>query len=40
MISLKVMLNNGLERNTAINEFIAKAKEDKNALLVAEASGL
>jgi glutaminyl-tRNA synthetase len=37
MISLKVMLNNGLERNEAINEFIDKALEDKNELLVFEA---
>jgi len=38
MIALKVLLHNGLERNEAIDAFILKAKEDKNALLVAEAS--
>ena len=37
MISLSVMLKNGLERNDAINNFIDKALEDKNGLLVAEA---
>ncbi len=37
MISLAVLLKNGLERNEAIEEFIAKAKADKNELLV-EAS--
>ncbi|WP_353777135.1 glutamine--tRNA ligase/YqeY domain fusion protein [Winogradskyella sp. 3972H.M.0a.05] len=36
-ITLNVMLQNGLERNDAINDFIAKALEDKNELLVAEA---
>ena len=40
MISLKVMLENGLERNEAINEFIEKALEDKNELLVAENKDL
>ncbi|MTE27174.1 glutamine--tRNA ligase/YqeY domain fusion protein [Winogradskyella ouciana] len=38
MITLKVLLNKGLERNDAINEFIEKALEDKNELLVKEAS--
>jgi glutaminyl-tRNA synthetase len=38
MITLKELLKNGLERNDAINEFITKALEDKNELLVAEAS--
>jgi len=38
MITLKELLKNGLERNDAINEFIEKALEDKNELLVAEAS--
>ena len=38
LIALKVMLKNGLVRNDAINEFIEKAKEDKNDVLVAEAS--
>jgi len=37
MITLHVMLKNGLERNDAINNFIAKALEDKNELLVSEA---
>ena len=37
MIALKVLLSNGLERNDAINEFIEKALEDKNELLVKEA---
>jgi len=40
LIALKVLLKNGLERNDAINEFIEKAKEDKNELLVAEASDI
>ncbi len=38
MITLKELLKNGLERNDAINAFIEKALEDKNELLVAEAS--
>ena len=37
MIVLKEMLKNGLEKNDAITEFIEKALEDKNELLVAEA---
>ncbi len=40
MISLKVLLKNGLERNEAINVFISKALEDKNEVLVAEAQSL
>ena len=40
LIALKVLLKNGLERNAAINEFIEKAKEDKNEILVTEASEL
>jgi len=40
MISLGVLLNNGLEKNEAIDEFISKALEDKNELLVAEAKAL
>jgi glutaminyl-tRNA synthetase len=40
MIALKVLLQNGLERNEAINNFIAKAREDKNELLVAESAEL
>lgn len=38
VIALKEMLQNGLKRNEAIINFINKAKEDKNELLVAEAS--
>jgi glutaminyl-tRNA synthetase len=38
LIALKVLLKNGLEINDSINEFIEKAKEDKNETLVAEAS--
>ena len=40
MITLGVLLKNGLEKNEAINEFIAKALDDKNALLVAEAAAI
>ena len=40
MISLKVLLNNGLDRNDDINDFISKALEDKNELLVAEAKAI
>lgn len=40
MITLGVLLKNGLEKNDAINEFIAKALDDKNALLVAEATAI
>ncbi|MEP3837418.1 MAG: glutamine--tRNA ligase/YqeY domain fusion protein [Algibacter sp.] len=40
MITLGVLLKNGLEKNEAINAFIAKALEDKNALLVEEAKQL
>ncbi|WJJ97058.1 glutamine--tRNA ligase/YqeY domain fusion protein [Algibacter luteus] len=40
MITLGVLLENGLEKNEAINNFIAKALEDKNELLVAEAKQL
>ncbi|MDG4715235.1 glutamine--tRNA ligase/YqeY domain fusion protein [Winogradskyella marincola] len=40
MITLKELLKNGLERNDAINEFIEKALEDKNELLVAEANNI
>ncbi|WP_296315373.1 glutamine--tRNA ligase/YqeY domain fusion protein [Winogradskyella sp. UBA3174] len=38
LITLKVLLKNGLEHNDAISEFINKALEDKNELLVAEAT--
>ena len=37
MLTLSVLLKNGLERNDEINEFINKAKEDSNELLVSEA---
>lgn len=37
MITLGVLLNNGLEKNEAINDFISKALEDKNEILVNEA---
>jgi len=40
MISLGVLLNNGQERNDEINEFIAKALDDKNEVLVKEAQSL
>lgn len=40
MITLGVLLKNGLERNPEINDFIEKALEDKNDLLVAEAKAL
>ena len=38
MLALSVLLKNGLERNPEINEFVEKAKADKNELLVAEAN--
>ena len=38
MITLKELIKNGLERNDNINDFIAKALEDKNEILVSEAS--
>ncbi|MFK5982913.1 MAG: glutamine--tRNA ligase/YqeY domain fusion protein [Flavobacteriaceae bacterium] len=40
MISLSVLLNNGQKRNKEINEFITKALEDKNEVLVGEAEKL
>jgi glutaminyl-tRNA synthetase len=40
MITLGVLLEKGLEKNEAINDFIAKALEDKNALLVEEAKAV
>ncbi|MCK0178810.1 glutamine--tRNA ligase/YqeY domain fusion protein [Flavobacteriaceae bacterium S0862] len=40
MIVLKEMLKNGLEKNDAITEFVEKALEDKNELLVAEAKAI
>jgi glutaminyl-tRNA synthetase len=38
MITLEVLLKNGLKNNSDIQDFIAKALEDTNDLLVAEAS--
>ncbi len=40
MISLGVLLDNGLQKNDAINDFINKALEDKNELLVTEAKAI
>lgn len=40
MIALKELLKNGLKRNDAINEFITKAIEDKNDVLVEEANSI
>jgi glutaminyl-tRNA synthetase len=40
MIALSVLLKNGQERNSDIEEFIIKAKDDKNELLVAEANAI
>mgnify|MGYP001819759538 CR=1 FL=1 len=40
MITLGVLLEKGLERNDAIHDFIAKALDDKNALLVEEAKAI
>ncbi|BAO75549.1 glutamine--tRNA ligase/YqeY domain fusion protein [Winogradskyella sp. PG-2] len=40
MITLKTLLKSGLECNPSINEFIDKALEDKNELLVSEAKAL
>ncbi|MBC2843891.1 glutamine--tRNA ligase/YqeY domain fusion protein [Winogradskyella flava] len=40
MIALKEQLKNGLERNEEIEEFISRAIEDKNDLLVAEAKSI
>lgn len=40
MISLKVLLDKGLVKNEAINDFIVKALEDKNDLLVNEAKSI
>lgn len=40
MITLGVLLKNGQERNIEIDEFITKALEDKNELLVAEARAI
>ena len=40
LLTLKVLLKNGQERNTAIDEFIAKAQSDGNSLLSEEANGI
>ncbi|MFV9551850.1 glutamine--tRNA ligase/YqeY domain fusion protein [Algibacter sp. PT7-4] len=40
MISLGVLLENGLEKNEAIQAFVDKALNDKNTLLVEEAKAL
>jgi glutaminyl-tRNA synthetase len=40
MITLGILLENGLEKNDAIQAFIAKALDDKNALLVEEAKAI
>ncbi|WP_299883522.1 glutamine--tRNA ligase/YqeY domain fusion protein [uncultured Lacinutrix sp.] len=40
MLTLGVLLKNGLEKNEAINDFISKASNDKNELLVTEAKAL
>ncbi|GAA4942092.1 glutamine--tRNA ligase/YqeY domain fusion protein [Algibacter agarivorans] len=40
MITLGVLIENGLEKNDAIHDFIAKALDDKNALLVEEAKAI
>lgn len=39
-LTLKVLLDNGLKRNEAINAFVEKALEDKSDLLVFEAKGV
>jgi glutaminyl-tRNA synthetase len=40
IIALSVLLKNGQERNLEIDEFITKAKDDKNEILVAEANAI
>ncbi|RBP34705.1 glutaminyl-tRNA synthetase [Oceanihabitans sediminis] len=40
MLTLSILLKNGLEKNEAIDDFINKALEDKNEILVAEAQNL
>jgi len=37
---LGVLLENGLEKNDAVNEFITKALDDKNDILVSEAQAI
>ena len=40
MISLGVLLKSGLEKNEDINDFVSKALEDRNELLVSEANNI
>lgn len=40
MLTLSILLKNGLERNDDIDAFITKALEDKNELLVTEAKAM
>ena len=40
MLILNVLIKNGQEKNSEINEFIEKALEDSNELLVAEAKAI
>jgi glutaminyl-tRNA synthetase len=40
LIALKVLMENGLKKNSEINAFIQKALEDKNPILVSEAQGI
>jgi glutaminyl-tRNA synthetase len=40
MLTLGVLLKNGLNRNDEVTDFISKALEDKNQLLVQEAKAL
>ena len=40
LIALKVLMKNGLKKNSEINAFIQKALEDKNPILVSEAQGI
>jgi glutaminyl-tRNA synthetase len=40
MIVLGVLVKNGLEKNAEVNDFIGKALEDSNAILVEEAKAV
>ncbi|MFG6685320.1 glutamine--tRNA ligase/YqeY domain fusion protein [Mariniflexile sp. HNIBRBA6329] len=40
MIALGVLIKNGLEKNAEVNDFINKAQEDSNTILVEEANAL
>lgn len=40
MLALQILINNGQERTVEVDEFIMKALEDKNELLVAEAKAI